>query len=148
MTSGGRPLLPICYKYNAQKVIYLIATADTGSTNTSIAYLSKYLDPFFYAAIFPLDLPLFMYKFFGYVNEVDSHKNQGSLIQCWKSYGLLILVGYFYVQQLLWELLLLISGNYFFVVLIEITIKNRLVSEISCTNLLLISSSPIFQLVL
>ena len=38
--------------------------------------------------------------------------NQGSLIWRWGSSGLLSVVGYGYARQLLWEQLLLISGNY------------------------------------
>ena len=38
-----------------------------------IIYLSKYPDQFSNVSIFPIDCPLLMYKFFGLVNEVDSH---------------------------------------------------------------------------
>ena len=46
MLTISRPLISIGYNYNARKVLYLIATKDTGITNTSILYLSKYPYPF------------------------------------------------------------------------------------------------------
>ena len=50
-------------------------------------------------------------------------KNQGSLIWCCKSSGLLSVVVYGYVRQLLWEQLFLIYGNYFIMELRETTNK-------------------------
>ena len=38
-----------------------------------IIYLSKYPDQFSNVSIRPIDCPLLMSKFFGLVNEVDSH---------------------------------------------------------------------------
>ena len=61
------------YKYNAQKVLSFIATDNAGSTNTGIAYLSKYPDQFTNVIICPVARPLFMSKINSAVNEVDYH---------------------------------------------------------------------------
>ena len=74
MVPGGGPLISIGYKYNAWKVIPFIVTADAGRTKSVITYLSKYPDPFSNVPILPFARPLVMYKFFGSINEVDSHK--------------------------------------------------------------------------
>ena len=55
------------------KVIYFIDIEDKLITNSGIPYLSKYPDPFSNVAIFPVDWPLVMYKFFGYDNDVEYH---------------------------------------------------------------------------
>ena len=70
MVPGGWPLISIGYKYNEQKVLYFIDTADSGSKNSGIPYLYKYPDPFYNAYICPVDHTLVKYKFFGSVNEV------------------------------------------------------------------------------
>ena len=46
MVPGGRPLIPIGYKYNARKVLSFIVMDNAGSTKTGITYLSKYPDQF------------------------------------------------------------------------------------------------------
>ena len=74
MVSGGRPLIDIVNKYNMSNVIYFVVTDNAGSTHTGITYLYKYLDQFTNIAIHPIDCPLVMHKFFGSVNEVESHK--------------------------------------------------------------------------
>ena len=56
------------------------------------------------------------------------------------------MVGYSYVQQLLWELLLLAEGNYLVMELREITTTILLASDNSRNNVLLISSIIILQL--
>ena len=76
MVPGYRPLIYICYKYNAHKALYLIDTEDADS----ITYLSNYPDPFANVVIKPFARPLVMYKLFVSVNEVYSHKNPESLI--------------------------------------------------------------------
>ena len=91
---------------------------------------------------------LVMYKLFESVNEVESQKNQGGMIWRWGSSGLLSLVGYSYVRQLLWEWILLIAGNYFVMGLRDITLINLLVSENSWSNLLYIASKILFQMIL
>ena len=73
MLPGGRPLIAICYKYNAQKVHYFIVTDNTGSTQAGISYFSKYPGQFANVGIHPVSCPHVMSKFFGSVNEVDSH---------------------------------------------------------------------------
>ena len=45
-----------------------------GGTTLGIPYLLKYPDQFYYVSIIHVARPLFMSKFFGSVNEVDSHK--------------------------------------------------------------------------
>ena len=80
MVPGGRPISAIGYKYNSWKVLYFIATEDAGIKKSGIPYLSKLPEPFSNVDIRPVDRPIVMSKFFGYVNELDSQKNQGSLI--------------------------------------------------------------------
>ena len=74
MVPRGRPLIYIGYKYNARKVIYFIVTKNSGTTQVGIPYLFKYPDQFSNTSICPVARPLVMSKFFGAVNEVDSHK--------------------------------------------------------------------------
>ena len=73
MVSGGRPLITIGYKYNVWKVLSFIFTDNAGGTKAGLTYLSKYPDQFSNVSIRPVARPLVMYKFFGSVNEVDSH---------------------------------------------------------------------------
>ena len=73
MVPGGRPLLSIGYKYNSQKVLSFIVTDNAGSIQTGLPYLSKYPDQFTNVAICPVAGLLVMAKFFGAVNEVESH---------------------------------------------------------------------------
>ena len=73
MVPRGRPLIAIGYKYNGWKVLSFIVTDNTGSTKAGDPYLSKYPDQFSNVAIRPVARPLVMYKFFGYVNLVESH---------------------------------------------------------------------------
>ena len=70
---GNRPLIAIGYKYNVSKVLSFIATEDSGSTNTGIPYLSNIPYPFSNFSICHVARPLVMTKFFGSVNEVESH---------------------------------------------------------------------------
>ena len=60
MVPGGRPLIAIGYKYNAQKVLYFIVTDNAGSTNTGTTYLSKYPDQFTNVSIRPIARPVVM----------------------------------------------------------------------------------------
>ena len=71
---GGRPLVSVGYKYNMWKVISFIATEDAGSAKAGIPYLSEYSGLFANVFICPIARPLAMFKFFGSVNEVESHK--------------------------------------------------------------------------
>ena len=73
MVPGGRPIIAIGYKYNARKVLYFIVTDNTGSTQTGLPYLFKYPDQFSNFFIRPVARTLVMYKFFGSINEVNSH---------------------------------------------------------------------------
>ena len=74
MVHDFRPLISIGYKYNKQKKITFIDTDNTGSTQAGIPYLSKYPDQFSNVSIHPVAHPLVMYKFFGFVNYIDSLK--------------------------------------------------------------------------
>ena len=73
MVPGGRPLIAIGYKYNAQKVLSFIVTDNTGITKNGIPYLSKYPDQFTNASICPVARPVVMSRKKSAVNEVDSH---------------------------------------------------------------------------
>ena len=64
MVPGGRTLIAIGYKYNAQKFLSLIVTDNTGSTKTGFPYLLNYLDQFTNVAIRPVARPLVMSKKF------------------------------------------------------------------------------------
>ena len=73
MVPRGQPLIGIGYKYDARKVLYFIVAYNAESTQAGIPYLSNYTGQFSNVAISPVDCRLFMHKFFGSVNEVDSH---------------------------------------------------------------------------
>ena len=73
MVPGDRSLITIGCKYNTRKVISFIFTSDAGTTTSGIPYLSNYHGPFYNVSICPVASPVVMYKFFGYVNDVESH---------------------------------------------------------------------------
>ena len=73
--------------------------------------------------------------------------SQDNLIWHWRSGGLLNVVGYGYVRQLLWERLLLIVGKCFVMGLKETTMKNWSVSENSRKDLLNIASTITYHLI-
>ena len=73
MVPRGRLLIDIGYKYNTQKVLSFIVTDDAWITKAGHTYLYKHPDKYSNVAICPVSRPLVMYKFFGSVNEVDSH---------------------------------------------------------------------------
>ena len=70
---GGRLLLDIGNKYNEWKVLSFIVTDNKVITNAVLTYLSKYTDQFNNVAILPVSRPLVVSKFFGSVNEAESH---------------------------------------------------------------------------
>ena len=70
---GESPLIAILYKYNPWKILSFVDTAGEGSTTLGIPYLSKCPDQFYNLSIRPVAHPHIMSKFFGLVNEVDSH---------------------------------------------------------------------------
>ena len=74
MVPGGRPLLAIDYTYNTRKVLYFIVKDNIGTTKAGLHHLSKYPEPFYNVDICPVARPLVMSKFFGSVNQFDSHK--------------------------------------------------------------------------
>ena len=57
---GGRPLIAIGYKYNAQKVLYFIVTDNAGGTNAGLPYLSRYADQFYNVSAHPIHSTLVM----------------------------------------------------------------------------------------
>ena len=79
------------------EVLCFIDTEDAGSTKAVIPYLSEYPYKFTNIDIHPFDTSLVVSKFSGYMNEVDSKNNTGSMIYRWKSTGLLGVVGYGYI---------------------------------------------------
>ena len=102
MVPGGRLLIDIGYKYNARKVLYFIFTYNTGIKQAVIIYLSKYTDQFTNAAILLFARPLVMSNLYLQLTILNPTINQGSLIWIWRSYGLLSVVGFSYIPQLLW----------------------------------------------
>ena len=123
MVPGDRTLIAIGYKYNARKVLSFIVTDNVGITKTGTPYLSKYPDQFTDVDIRPVSRPLVMY-FFLLLMRLTPTKNQDSLIWHFRSGGLLSVVVCGYVQQFLWERILLIFGNCFVVGLRETTMPN------------------------
>ena len=73
MVPGGRPLISVRYNYNVWKVLFFIVTDNIRSTSSGIPYLSNCPDQLSNVYICPFASTLVMYKFIGYVNEVDSH---------------------------------------------------------------------------
>ena len=73
MVPGGRPIIDIGYKYNTRKVLQFIVIEKSGITQSGLTYLYKYPGQFSNVAISPVALPLVVHKFFGSVNDVDSH---------------------------------------------------------------------------
>ena len=90
---------------------------------------------------FTLLLVPLLCRFFSAVNEVYSHKKKDNLIWHWRSGGLLNVVGWGYVLQLLWKWILIIVGNCFVMWLRETTMKKWSVSENSRNDLLKIAST-------
>ena len=79
-----RPIVSIGYKYNMHKVISFVVKYNIGRINSSINYLSKYSNPFKNISIFPVYRPLFVYKFFGSVNEVhfyNKYRQSGLVLE-------------------------------------------------------------------
>ena len=74
MVPSGRTIIYIGYKYNMHKFLSFIFLDTTGSTQVGLSYLSKYPEHFSNVEIIPVTCPLFISKFFGAVNEVDSNK--------------------------------------------------------------------------
>ena len=74
MLPRGRLLIDMGYKYNAHKFLSFVVTYDAWITKSGHTYLYKHPDKYSNVAIHPVSRPLIMYKFFGYVNEVDYHK--------------------------------------------------------------------------
>ena len=116
----------IGYKYNYQKVLSFIATEYTGIKTSDVPYLSKYPYQSVNVVSLPIPRPLFMYKFFVYVNEVESHK---------KSIEYNLALENYWVTQCGWmwlcttvDMVMTIhfTGNYFVVELIEINYQRTI----------------------
>ena len=91
---GNRPIIAIVCKYNSQKVLSFIVTEDTRITKAGIPLLSNYPEHFSNFSIRTVAYTLVMSKFFGYVNEVDSHNKSRQYDLALESSGLLSVVGY------------------------------------------------------
>ena len=78
MVPKGRSLINIGYNYNVRKVLSFIVKENSERKQEGLTYLSNYPYQFSNVPIFPVASTLVVYKFFGYVNEVESH-NKSSL---------------------------------------------------------------------
>ena len=79
MVSGERPIIAMGNKCNSRKVLSFVAIGGAGITTLGFTYLSKYPDQFSNASISPVAHHHLMSKFFGLVNEVDSHNKSCQL---------------------------------------------------------------------
>ena len=68
-----RPLIYIGYKHNAYIVLCFVSKEDAGKRNYYITYIYKQPDTFANVSINTVSHSPVMSKFFGYINEVDSH---------------------------------------------------------------------------
>ena len=91
-------------------------------------------------------VPLSCISSLGLLMRSTPTTNQCSLIQSWKSSGLISVFGYSYVLQFLLDWTLLVSSNYFSVRLREKKMKILLVKESYQNELIIIASMIIFQL--
>ena len=73
MVPGERPIMYIDYKYNMQKVLYLMVTDNTGSKKAGLTYLSNHTEPFSNISICQIIHTLVMSKLFGCVIKVKPH---------------------------------------------------------------------------
>ena len=71
---GDRLIIDIVFKYNTNKVIYIIATEDKWTKNAGIPHLSKYPIRFDNVSIIPVSCPIVMSTLFGSVTKVYSQK--------------------------------------------------------------------------
>ena len=101
MVPGDRPLIAIGYKYNARKFLSFIVTENAGSTQEDLTYLSKYLGQFTNVTISLFLAPLSCLSYLGKLMRFTPTINQGIMIWRRRSSGLLCVVVYCYVGQLL-----------------------------------------------
>ena len=73
MVPRGKPIISIGFNYRVWKVISFIVTENSGITKAGLLYLYKYPYLFSNFVILPVAFTLVIYKFFGCVNEFDSH---------------------------------------------------------------------------
>ena len=111
MLPGFRPIISIGYKYNMRKVISFIVTDNAGSTEARIPYYLTILTSFLMFSFILLLVPFYCISSLGMLMRLTATKNQSIMIWCWRSSGLLSVVGYCYLRQYLREVLLLISGK-------------------------------------
>ena len=103
MVPGDRPLVAIGYNYNARKVLSFIVTDNAGRTNTGIPYFPSILTNLLMFPFALLLVPLLCQIIFLLYMRLTHTTSQDNLIWNWRSGGLLNVVGYGYVQQLIWE---------------------------------------------
>ena len=69
-----RPLIDIGYKYNSQKVLWLIATEGYGNTDPGYLYLYLFPDTYFHVPIWPVSCIFKIGRYFNACNEICQHK--------------------------------------------------------------------------
>ena len=74
MVPRDRPVIYVVCKYKYMKIISFISIEDSGRKKSSIPYLYKYPDHFSDVSTCFVPRPFVMYKFFGYFDEVNSHR--------------------------------------------------------------------------
>ena len=75
-----RPLISIGYKYKIQKVLYLIATEDTGNIKADITFVFNYPEPFDNVDIKPVYHPLLCLSNLYRLMRLNNTKKRVSLI--------------------------------------------------------------------
>ena len=74
MVPGGKLLITIGYKYNAQTNISFVVIDNKRNKLAGHPYLFKYTDLFTNVPIRPVSCPLDMSKFFGVVIDFDARE--------------------------------------------------------------------------
>ena len=69
-----RPLIDIGYKYNSQKVLWLIATEGYGNTDPGYPYSYLLPDTYFNVSIWPVVCTNIIGRYFNACNEICQHK--------------------------------------------------------------------------
>ena len=73
MVPRVRPLLTVGYKYNTWKVLSFIVTYNSRGAQAGLTCFYNYPEQFYNVSIHPVFHTFVMYKFFGSLNEVESH---------------------------------------------------------------------------
>ena len=102
MVTMDMPLIAIGYKYNARKVLFFIVTDNKGSKKLVLPIYLSILNNLIILPFALLLVPLLCQKNL-LLMRLTLTKNQDSLIWNCRSDGLLSVVVWGYVRQLLWE---------------------------------------------